>query len=77
MLKNIFFYAKIGDLAKRRMPPPLAGGDEGEGVENLLGFIDSSPSPQRSPVEGEGSFLTFYEIIKIVEIYDPITEGYQ
>jgi hypothetical protein len=50
---------------------------KGRGVKNLLEFIDSSPSPQPSPVEGEGSFLTFYEIIKIVEIYDPITEAYQ
>ena len=37
----------------------------GRGINNLLKFLDSSPSPQPSPVKGEGVFLTFYETIKI------------
>jgi len=36
---------------------------KGRGINNLLEFLDSSPSPQPSPVEGEGVFWTFYEII--------------
>ena len=37
----------------------------GRGIKNLLKFLDSSPSPQPSPVKGEGVFLTIYETIKI------------
>jgi len=37
----------------------------GRGINDLLKFLDSSPSPQPSPVKGEGVFLTFYEIINI------------
>jgi hypothetical protein len=38
---------------------------KGRGINNLLEFLDSSPSPQPSPVEGEGVFLTFYKAIII------------
>jgi hypothetical protein len=40
----------------------------GRGINNLLKFLDSSPSPQPSPVEGEGVFSTFYEIIGMARI---------
>jgi hypothetical protein len=40
----------------------------GRGINNLLKFLDSSPSPQPSPIKGEGVFLTFYEIIRIARI---------
>ncbi len=40
----------------------------GRGINNLLKFLDSSPSPQPSPVKGEGVFLTFYEIVRIARI---------
>ena len=48
-------------LVKSKISPPLAGGDNGEGGNNLFKFLDSSPSP--SPVKGEEVFLTFYENI--------------
>jgi hypothetical protein len=31
---------------------------------NLAKFLGSSPSPQPSPVEGKGVFLSFYDFIK-------------
>jgi len=40
----------------------------GRGINNLLKFLDSSPSPQPSPIKGEGVFLTFYEFIKYAGI---------
>jgi hypothetical protein len=40
---------------------------KGRGINNLAEFPDSSPSPQPSPIKGEGVFLTFYENIKIGE----------
>jgi hypothetical protein len=36
------------------------GGDEGGGINNMVEFLDSSPSPRPSPVKGEGVFLIFY-----------------
>jgi len=44
---------------------------KGRGINNLPEFLDSSPSPQPSPIKGEGVFLTFYEIIdfKITRIF--------
>jgi hypothetical protein len=36
--------------AKLKNSPPLAGGDEGEGDKNG----DNAPSPQPSPLKGEG-----------------------
>jgi len=33
------------------------------GINNLAKILDSSPSPQPSPVKGEGVFLTFYDSI--------------
>ncbi len=63
----------VGDLVKSRIPPPLPAGRQGRGVKNLLEFIDSSPSPQPSPVEGEGSFLTSYGII-MVGLFNSVTD---
>jgi hypothetical protein len=37
---------------------------KGRGINNLAKFLDSSPSPQPSPLKGEGVFLTFYDSIK-------------
>ena len=51
------------DLVKSKISPPLAGGDEGEGGNNLAKFLESSPSPKPSPLKGEGVFLTFFEFI--------------
>jgi hypothetical protein len=40
------------------------GGDEGEGDRSPLKLFNDSPAPLPSPIEGEGAFLIFYEIIK-------------
>ena len=40
----------------------------GRGINNLLKFLDSSPSPHPSPVKGEGVFLTFYETINFGDL---------
>jgi hypothetical protein len=40
---------------------------KGRGINNLPEFLDSSPSPQPSPIKGEGVFLTFYEIINLAD----------
>jgi hypothetical protein len=44
---------------------------KGRGINNLPEILDSSLSPQPSPIKGEGVFLTFYEIIdfKITRIF--------
>jgi len=54
---------------------------KGRGINNLPEFLDSSPSPQPSPIKGEGVFSTFYEIInsmsKILEdIQNPQIIGF-
>jgi hypothetical protein len=36
---------------------------KGRGINNLPEFLDSSPSPQPSPIKGEEVFFTFYEFI--------------
>jgi hypothetical protein len=48
-----------------KFPLPWREGMKGRGINNFLEFLDSSPSPQPSPVKGEGVFLTFYDFIKI------------
>jgi len=50
---------------KVEFPLPWWEGMKGRGIDNLLEFLDSSPSPQPSPVKGEGVFLTFYEFINV------------
>jgi len=57
----------IDGFAKSHISPPLAGGDKGEGGDNYLKYRLYSPSPQPSPIEGEGVFWTFYESI-IIEL---------
>jgi hypothetical protein len=37
---------------------------KGRGINNLAKPLDSSPSPQPSPVKGEGLFWTFWDFIK-------------
>jgi hypothetical protein len=39
---------------------------EGSGMNNSPKLLGFSPSPQPSPVKGEGEFLTFYEVIEFV-----------
>jgi hypothetical protein len=68
---------KVDGFVKSEISPSrlgVTGGDEpctvwyrvkGRGINNFLEFLDSSPSPQPSPVKGEGVFLTFYDFIKI------------
>jgi len=55
---------KLDDLVKSKFSLPWREGMKRRGINNLARFIDSSPSPQPSPVKGEGVFLTFYDSIK-------------
>jgi len=63
-----FLAFKIDDPVKSKISPPWWEGMMGRGINNFLKFLDSPPSPQPSPVEGEGVFSTFYEIIRIARI---------
>jgi len=38
---------------------------KGRGINNLVEFLYSSPSPRPSPLKGEGVFLSFYESINL------------
>jgi hypothetical protein len=44
---------------KVEFPLPWREGMKGRGINNLVRFLDSSPSPRPSPVKGEGVFLSF------------------
>jgi hypothetical protein len=54
-----------GNDRKVIFPLPWREGRKGRGTTNRLKYLYYSPSPQPSPVEGEGVFLTFYEIINL------------
>jgi hypothetical protein len=49
---------------KIKFPLPPREGIKGRGINNLAKILDSSPSPQPSPVKGGGVFLTLYDYIK-------------
>ena len=55
---------KFDVLAKSKIFPPLVEEMKGRGVNNLAKTLDYSPSPQASPVKGEGLFWTFGDSIK-------------
>jgi hypothetical protein len=61
----------FGVRLRRELSRTLSRTMKGRGINNLPGILDSSPSPQPSPIKGEGVFLTFYEIIdfKITRIF--------
>jgi hypothetical protein len=76
---EVFFQRldKNDDLPKKEYPLPWQEGIKGRGINTLLEFLDSSPSPlpcgvlkltpqgKPSPIKGEGVFFTFYDFIKI------------
>jgi hypothetical protein len=55
---------KVDNFVKSKFPLPWWEGMKGRGMDKALKFFYSSPPPQPSPINGEGVFLTFYEIIK-------------
>jgi hypothetical protein len=55
---------KVDHFVKSRFPLPWWEGMKGREMDKELIFFYSSPPPQPSPINGEGVFLTFYEIIK-------------
>ncbi|MDI6789844.1 MAG: hybrid sensor histidine kinase/response regulator, partial [Thermodesulfobacteriota bacterium] len=66
--RKLLEISKDDELVKSQNSPPLAGlqrrlagarGDEGEGEHNHLKSLPYSPSPQPSPVKGEGVFGLF------------------
>jgi hypothetical protein len=55
--------SKFNEVLKSQFPLPWREGIKGRGI--LHAVIDYlSPSPQPSPIEGEGTFWTFYDFIK-------------
>ena len=50
---------KIDELEKSHISPPLVGGDKGEGGVKRLNFKGLPPSPQPSPIKGEGVLRLF------------------
>jgi hypothetical protein len=56
---------KMDAFVKSKFPLPWREGMKGRGMDKELECFYSSLPPQPSPVDGEGVFFPFYDLIKI------------
>jgi hypothetical protein len=47
-------HSNFDEFVKSHVSPPPVGGDEGEGENKIMRCNHLSPSPQPSPIKGEG-----------------------